>query len=183
MKGKKMRNKIVILMLGVLLSCGGLAQAAVNSNSKILDGIEYYVQTDKSAYELGESVEMLYKITNLNDHSITVGASVAPPWNFSVEKDGVKVWQAVNIWLPMAVFFTLAPDESIEFPGNQPFAWNMHDNSDTMVGIGNYDVSGWLGNRAVSNISVPIEIIPEPSSISLILFSLPFFRAFIRRKL
>ncbi len=180
-----MRNKIVIwvMVMGVLLSCGGLAQAAVNSNSKILDGIEYYVQTDKSAYELGESVEMLYKITNLNDYSITVSANAVPPWNFSVEKDGVKVWQAVNAWLFVAVFFTLAPDESIEFPGNQPFAWNMHDSSDTMVGIGSYDVSGWLyGNRAVSNISVPIEIIPEPTTISFLLFSLPLFRYFERRK-
>jgi len=30
-----------------------------------ISGIEYYMQTDKSVYKLGEKVKMLYRVTNL----------------------------------------------------------------------------------------------------------------------
>jgi hypothetical protein len=55
---------LVVLVLGT-------AQVAkanlVNSNSIIQDGIEYYIQTDKFVYDLGENVEILYRVTNLRD--------------------------------------------------------------------------------------------------------------------
>ena len=42
-------------------------RGAANSKTIIEDGIEYYVKTDKSIYELGEHTEILYRITNLTD--------------------------------------------------------------------------------------------------------------------
>ncbi|MCX5637494.1 MAG: hypothetical protein NTX52_07355 [Planctomycetota bacterium] len=53
MKTKIMGIVTVVLVLGTVR----LAKATlVNSNSIIEDGIEYYIQTDKSVYELGEGV-------------------------------------------------------------------------------------------------------------------------------
>jgi hypothetical protein len=50
----------------IVLSCAGMAGATlVNSNSIVQDDIEYYIQTNKAVYDLGENVEMLYRVTNL----------------------------------------------------------------------------------------------------------------------
>ncbi len=75
-------------------------RGAANSNTIIEDGIEYYVKTDKSVYELGEHTEILYRITNLTDEEwwvsglgyvrdilveVKEGQSFRPVWSFGSE--------------------------------------------------------------------------------------------------
>jgi hypothetical protein len=182
-----MKKKIILSVLGLLLCFGGLVQATINSNSKVLDGIEYYVQTDKFTYQLGEHVEMLYKITNLSEQSITFTLPQSPVWNFWAEKDDSQIWQAVNGWWLEITPVTLAPGQSRQFPDlGPPFLWDLRDSTGNIVGIGNYDIIGGLygpsGNFDYTKVSVPIVIIPEPASLIFLAIGLPVVRTFLRRK-
>ena len=145
----------------------------VDSNSIVQDGIEYYIQTDKSLYTLGEDVEMLYKVTNLRDEDVTFSFHYSPEWNFWVEREGQSVWRAVNGWYAMGSQFTLIPGESKEFPVySPPYIWDMQDSKNNLVDIGEYNVIGGLddgkGEYDSTGVSVRIEIVPEPTSIALL---------------
>jgi hypothetical protein len=169
--------KTIILATGfaVLLGIAPIATATLNSNSIVQYGIEYYVQTDKSIYELGENVEMLYRVTNLRDEDVTFHFGGSPVWNFWVEKNGENIWTAVESWYGVLVDFTLSPGESKEFPdGNPPYIWDMRDSEDNLINVGEYDVIGGLDGGAPepdydSMVSVPIIVVPEPSSLALLL--------------
>jgi hypothetical protein len=76
---KKGLLKSIFAVLFLLPVC---ASATVNSNSIIQDDIEYYIQTDKSVYNLGEDVEMLYRVTNLRSEDVEFYFPNSPAWNF-----------------------------------------------------------------------------------------------------
>lgn len=92
-----MRTKTAIL--GILLFfcySAGAEIVPVNSNSKVIDGIEYYVQTDKSVYTLGENVEILFRVSNLGDNSLTLGQVIADPlayYDFRIKQGDNPIWQ------------------------------------------------------------------------------------------
>ena len=166
---------LVVLVLGF----AGMARATlVNSNSIIQDGIEYYIQTDKAVYDLGEEVEMLYRVTNLRDESVTFGFGWYPIYQFWVEKDGETILSAINGRLAVATKFTLIPGEFREFPDfRPPFIWHMQDDENNLVGFGMYNMVGGLydgsGRYDYTEVEVSIEIVPEPSS--FFLFALGIF--------
>jgi hypothetical protein len=180
------RGRFCILPTFLFLYYGGLAQATINSNSKVIDGIEYYVQTDKSIYQFGEQVEMLYKITNLSEQSVTFTSSSSPIWDFWAEKDGEQLWHSCPVLRPSVTQLTLAPGESVLFPEWAPFyfVWNLKYNNGDTVGIGSYDIIGglWSSVYDYTKVSVPIQIIPEPATLALFAMALPIFRVFTKIK-
>jgi hypothetical protein len=68
-----------------------------DSNSITIDGIKYYIQTDKSVYELGEYTDILYRITNLTDKAWVVSRGAGRARDVLVEaKEGENfrvVWR------------------------------------------------------------------------------------------
>ena len=55
----------IIVGIPLILDCGkNPVSSELNSNSFIKENIEYYIQTDKKDYKLGENVGMLYGVTN-----------------------------------------------------------------------------------------------------------------------
>ncbi len=146
---------------------GRLRGGLVNSNSIVVDDVEYYIQTDKAVYNLGENVQMLYRVTNLGDEDVTFSSLPLPEWNFWVEKHGENIWRAVNVWWAVITEFTLSPGESKEFPAlSFPYVWNMRDDENNLVNVGKYNVIGGLyagsGLWDFTRISVGIKIVPEP---------------------
>jgi hypothetical protein len=166
-----LRKRIfVVLVLGF----AGIARAnLVDSNSIIQDGIEYYIQTNKSVYDLGENVEILYRVTNLRDESVTFDFGWYPVYQFWVEKEGEQIWSAIGTRLAVVTKLILMPGESRVFPDDftPPFIWDMRDKGN-LVKLGTYNVIGGLysvsGYYDYTKVAVSIEIIPEPASILLL---------------
>lgn len=188
--GRDGGNRVVFVsLMSIAIFClSSIAMAdtvSVNFNSKVIDGIEFYVQTDKAIYNLGENVEMLYKVTNFNDYSVNFGFGHMPEWNFWVEQNGINIWTKVQFPLAVAISYTIDPGESRVYPYIPPVIWNMKDNDGSLISSGIYEVIGgydwnWInGSYDYSKISVPITIIPEPSSVMIL--SLGVLGLFFRR--
>jgi len=173
-EAKKSLKKIICAGISILFITASAKATLVNSNSIVLDGIEYYMQTDKAVYDLGESVEMLYRVTNLGDEDVTLGSVVCDPlacYDFRIMQDGILIWEYPYLSiLPCFTGFRLGPYESKELQT----VWNMMNDNGTLptyddfpVNPGIYDVIGELdlisGERVP--VSVSIEIIPEPATV------------------
>jgi hypothetical protein len=74
----------------------------VNSNSAVKDGIEYYIQTDKPVYHLGEDVQMLYRVTNLSENPVGIGQVLRGPWcDFIItDSNNTDIWEFVRVIPP-----------------------------------------------------------------------------------
>jgi len=81
-----MRAGVITAVAAVLAGVCAVEAVPVNSNSVIKDGIEYYIETDKAVYELGEDVELFFRMTNLTDELWERGADGAP-MSISIESD------------------------------------------------------------------------------------------------
>jgi len=139
----------------------------VNSNSVVQDGIEYYMQTDKAVYALGENVQMLYKVTNLRDVYVECKFTCGPVYDrcdYIVEKDGGRIWDNLSRASTDAITYLGLPSStSVDFTQ----WWDMTDFSDNEVMPGAYEITGMLsdlffdlrGVRCVP-VSVSIDIIP-----------------------
>jgi hypothetical protein len=141
------------------------------------------MQTDKSLYHLGETVEMLYSATNLTADTVTIGWVAADPlahYTFEVRHGGAQVWRYNYITMVLGFEpFTLAPYQSRSFQTT----WNlMHNNGtpwyiddDFPVSPGTYSATGELKlvpflkcNRVP--VSVCLQVVPEPATILLLAF-------------
>ena len=169
--------KITFMLFAVLFLISSPATAEIVSNSMIVDDIEYYMQTDDSIYNLGEDIEMLYRVTNLSSEEVTFIFGGSPEWNFWAEKNEENIWTAVEGWWAIGSGFTLAPSEYKEFP----YIWDMRDNEDHLIVTGEYDMIGGLdGGTSISTkeyefteVSVPIAVVPEPCTLAFIMIGLP----------
>lgn len=133
--------------------------APVNSNPILKDGIEYYMQTDKFIYNLGEEVKMLYRVTNLGDEDVYFEFPTNKQYHFRVKKDGDQIWEMSTNADDVITCFTLRPDESKEF--NE--IWGLVNSDGISVGAGDYQAIGELYIPITNHyvpVSVSIEVIP-----------------------
>ncbi|MBW8039652.1 MAG: PEP-CTERM sorting domain-containing protein [Planctomycetes bacterium] len=171
-------KKLACICISILFMTVSAKATLVDSNSFIVvDNIEYYMQTNKSVYDLGENVEMLYRVTNLGDEDVTLGSVVSDSlayYEFRIMQDGIQIWSYPYLSVVLGfTAFHLGPYESKE----GQTIWNMMNDNGTLptdddfpVNPGIYDVIGELdlisGERVP--VSVSIEIIPEPATILLL---------------
>jgi hypothetical protein len=169
LRRQKMKYAIITIDLMVLmLVIPPIAMAVPNSNSIIEDGIEYYLQTDKSVYNLSENVDMLFRVTNLRSEDVLIGCSRSGEFNFLVEKNDDTIWAAAHAFAWFSPGIELSAGES----KNIPYIWDMIDDTSNLVAPGIYDVVGVMYNEpwtgaGPTEVPVPITIIPEPSSLAL----------------
>ncbi|MGB2809960.1 MAG: BsuPI-related putative proteinase inhibitor [Sedimentisphaerales bacterium] len=174
---KKSLKKLACVCISLLFMTVSAKATLVDSNSSIVvDNIKYYTQTDKYVYDLGESVEMLHRVTNLRDEPLTFVFAYQQQCSFEVWDGETRIWWWPKLISPMMSSFTLQPGEFKEFLQdwdmmNDNGTWNPID--DFLVSPGIYDVSGQLRGSTSDGIipesvSVPIQIIPEPSTLGLL---------------
>jgi len=158
----------------------------VDSNSIIRDGIEYYIQTDKAVYNLGESVEMLYRVTNLGEEDVTIHFDDQVQHYFTVKQDEYLIWDAPKMGQPALSIVVLPPGGDKEYTET----WDMLGNQGVLIMPGNYEVTGSFHPVLLSQVdkdkyvpvSVSIEIIPEPSTFVLLGAGLMAMLTYRKRK-
>jgi len=169
---KKILKKLIIAGISILFITANAKATLVNSNSIVQDDIEYYVQTDKAVYVLGESIEMLYRVTNLRGELVTIHFSDQVQHYFTVKQDEYLVWDEPKIGQPATSTVVLPPGGNKEYTET----WDMLDNQGVLIMPANYEVTGSFHPVILSQVdkdkyvpvSVQIEIIPEPASIALL---------------
>jgi len=77
MSGETKKNLKSVVCAGiVILALAGCARQArgtlSNSSSIVEDGLEYYIELDNAVYNLGESIVILCRVTNVGDQSLDV---------------------------------------------------------------------------------------------------------------
>ncbi len=184
MSGETNKNLKNLICAGivtlVLAGCAGEARGTLSNSSSIVeDGLEYYIELDKAVYNLGENVEMLYRVTNLTGNPVNIGmvANCEYAWTHFIITDdnNTEIWEYVRSIPPCGwIMLRLEPDESKEYQK----IWNMvNDNGtdttrdDYPVGPGSYNITGELtldGGYERVPVSVSIEIIPEPATLFLL---------------
>jgi len=166
------RASILIAAVGVL---------AVNSNTLVQDGIEYYIETEKIVYDLGEDVQIIYRITNLRDEQWRVAGSGSNGDVIVESKDGIR-----NVWSWYATrggaghggprILRLQPNDAYEigtFWGQVDYNGTFEFEDDFAVMPGRYGVLGVVeGTENFSypiyrSVGIEITIIPEPGSFGL----------------
>jgi len=171
----------LFVVLGLLTGSlrAEIVTLAPNSNSIVQDGIEYYIQTDKSVYELGEEVEILYRVTNLTENPIYLGEG--SPWTecyHSIVKDDAENevwhWTLEQTTVPPMAFglgaYSSRECERLWNMMNYNGTW-LYEPDDFPVPPGLYTVTGelWLYEPyQIVPVSVSIEIIPEPATFLLL---------------
>ena len=173
--------KTIISTIGFIVLVFGTVQIAIadiDSNSIINNGLQYYIQTDKSVYELGGNVNILYRVSNLTNGNIFLSTVLDDPlayYDFRVTQNDNRIWKYPYMSPVLGfggIFFE--PYETKEFQT----AWNMmNDNGtiwpqtdDFLVSPGAYNVLGEVALFPTYQrvpVSVSIDIVPEPASILL----------------
>ena len=175
----KTKIKCILMVLFLILGAPLAARATlVDSNSIIQDGIEYYIQTDRFAYDVGENVEILYRVTNLTANSIDIGIAPTYLWcDFIItNNNNTDIWQWIRSMPPCRYEeFYLFPYESKEFQ----ITWDMisdngtfgNHSDDYLIGPDSYHITGYLtalSGYEIVPVSVSIEVIPEPATLLLL---------------
>jgi len=148
----------------LLAGTAGKAMSAPDSNSIVIDDIEFYVETDKSIYYLGENVQMLYRLTKLGFPSVIIPCNRSPELNLVVRKDGETIWMKYTFWYWYSPGLELLPWIPCELAAD----WDMNDVNDVPVGPGTYDVLGVIySGFVIPDVGVRITILPVPRTITV----------------
>ena len=179
-RGKgRMCTHLIFAVALLMLSASSVSKAdLVNSNFIVIDDIEYYIQTDKAVYNLGEDVESLFRVTNFSDETLSIGTSHPVLDIIVFEKEGESFneiwnWSWDEIYPQGPVLFKLEPGESRELGCIWPqidLNGSVEIEDHTPVPPGIFRVSGNC-NPTDTSVYVDISIVPEPSSLALFAMS------------
>ncbi len=141
--------------------------------------LEVAIETDKTIYQLGETVHVIHTIINPFDVPINnVEFTQEPGFSLLVMLEGIRIWSSNNIALTVIWTRTFEPGEILKLN----YAWDMTDYYGNAVLPGEYELIGAIHGEG-RNVSTNITIVPEPASLSLlVLGGLGFLRS-KRRKL
>ncbi|MHC5073520.1 MAG: PEP-CTERM sorting domain-containing protein [Planctomycetota bacterium] len=165
---KYSKIKFIISCITVILIILGQANGTlVNSNSIVVDEIEYYMQTDKAVYDLGEEVDMLYRVTNLGAEEVTFHFTDLVTHYFTAKYDGNLIWDAPKVGLPAESEFVLQQNEYVKYYES----WDMFDNLGLLITPDNYEITGsfhpvlLIEKDRYVPVSVFINVVPEPTTL------------------
>jgi hypothetical protein len=173
LRRKSMKIRFLAMVI-VLIAAVSFVNAAIVSNSLVVDDIEYYIETNDSMYDLGENVEMLFRVTNLRNQDVDILCSRDPEMNFLIQQNGETVWSLMETWFWYSPGVEILAGESEELI----YIWDKKDSSGIPLGAGVYDVFGVIynepwndlnyGTYTPTEVGVEVTIIPEPCSILIL---------------
>lgn len=154
------------------------AHAAPSTNTIVVDDLEFYIEADKSTYLLGENVNLRFSVTNSSQSSLVVGTTQTPNFDIYIKFDSDLIWAKFGGYFQELSSVTFGPGEILELMAT----WDMTDFNGVPISPGVYDISGIMFNEVwhvennrepvATEIHTPITIIPEPTSIVLLIVGL-----------
>lgn len=133
------------------------AGAAGTEASRIIDGLLYVLQTDKTDYLRGEPVNITLKKVNRTGRSLTLRYPTAQRFDFTVRREAGQLtvwrWSRGQTFGEATGTVTLAPGDSQVFK----VTWDQTNDRGQQVSPGNFIVQGFnaaegLAGRAVSTV-------------------------------
>lgn len=149
-------KKTSTLVLTMVLFLG------LNGNGRA-DLVDISVATDKTTYELGEYITVYISAYNPNPEPVTLGFPSALQATYIM--DDIFDWSEDKVFSDLPTGFSIDPGESHIWTHN-------HGNSEMNLyfpNIGTHSIVGKVINYGQS-MPVEFEVIPEPTSIVLLLF-------------
>ena len=126
-------------------------------------GLESSIETDKTIYQLGETVYATHTITNPHDSSIDVEFLQEPGFNLWIMQGDSTIYVEYQAAFWVIWNRTFEPGEILEFN----YTWDMTDKFGDAVLPGEYELVGVIyggGHNASTNIT----IVPEPGTPALL---------------
>lgn len=155
-----------VTMLGV---CAEGLQAEIIPIGPLPNSVnfEYSLESDKSLYQLGETVHATHTITNPFDVPVGLDLNCSPGFNLLVKQGDIEVYAAHNAFLAVMQTLMFQAGETLELD----YTWDVMDNYGNPVLPGEYELVGvvhdvGIGTYASSTI---ITIVPEPGTLGLLL--------------
>ena len=147
-------NKILVVIF-VLIPLMSNAQYE-NENSITIDDIEYYMATDEECYAPGDSVHMIYRITNYSNSAIIFQFNSAQRYDFIVnqEENIIWYWSCMMGFVEWVWFLTLNPGNSTE----ANHYWGIVDNWGNQISSGIYEVTGLYTYVNYNTVPVSVNI-------------------------
>ena len=193
-ESKKIMKKLVcagIVILAVVIP----AKATLVDANAVEDGLEYYIRIDKGVYDLGETIEMLYRLTNVGDRTLNV--CDLDIYTLSLEltrPEGDILFAPAWITRPMPPglpdIITLNPGEYAESRWYITLCeWGIDGQviEEPFATVGQYSITSEYDNRHGGEGPLTLEpdaldfvIIPEPASIFLL--GVGFASLLVRKK-
>jgi len=201
MSGETNKNLKKLVCAGIVaLALAGCARQArgtlSNSSSIVEEGLEYYIRIDEGVYDLGETIEMLHRLTNVGDQTLNVcDLSLSYTVSFELTRpEGDILLAPAFITVPRPPGFpniiTLNPGEYAESRWYITLCeWGIDGQvvEEPFATVGHYSITSEYDNSFASEGPLRLEpdaldfvIIPEPASIALL--GLGLASLLVRRK-
>lgn len=128
----------------------------VNQVSRRVGGLSYTISTDKSTYNLGESVRITLTKTNVSGGSITLRYRTAQRFDFVARRGTAEIWRwsRGRSFAQVASTVTLSPGERQVFRAT----WDQRNNQGVLIAPGNITIQGFNVARGFENQSVSTTI-------------------------
>lgn len=156
-----------LIFPGQVLKIEPGADAAGAEASRIIDGLLYFLRTDKAVYLPGEPVNITLEKTNRTDQTLTLRYPTTQRFDFMVRREvgqlAIWRWSRGQVFGQMTGTVALAPGESQVFE----VTWDQVDNRGQQVAPGTFIIQGFntaegLAGRAVSA-TIRIRRVAEPA--------------------
>jgi len=70
-EAKKRLKKLIFAGISILFMAANVKATLVDANA-VEEGLEYYIRIDKGVYDLGETIELLHRLTNVGSETLNV---------------------------------------------------------------------------------------------------------------
>jgi hypothetical protein len=139
------------------------ASVGPNGNPIEIGAIEFFLRSDKFTYDVGEPVDLLFRITNRGSDPVVLHSEVARNFGlFVAQNDDIVWWAGGPIYSPGGgLSIPLDAGQSFEMH----YVWNMTHDFGGEISPGDYQAYGFFNGAPYppGPLQVPMTVIPEPS--------------------
>ncbi len=123
---------------------------------KVIDGVEFRIQTDKTFYKQGENVQMDFTVTNNTNETVHIGCSRSSEFYLIVQNDETTIWRSTDGWYWFSPGVELLAGESKGISRS----WDMKNDYGSFWDPGTYHIVGIMFNEPWNNAREPENYYP-----------------------